>query len=168
MAEMTHITHSFDPVFDENSRVLILGTLPSVKSREQGFFYGHPQNRFWRVLAALWGEPCPGSTEKKIALLHRRRIALWDVIESCEITGSSDASIKNARINDLAGLLTRAPIRAVFFNGRTAERLYLRHASGTIALPCRALPSTSPANAGWSEARLIAAWQPVRDLADGL
>ena len=162
------LVHPIAPVVGPDARVLILGSFPSVKSREVGFYYGHPQNRFWRVLAALWGEPCPGSTAEKLAFLHRRHIALWDVIESCEITGSSDASIKNARINDLAGLLTRAPIRAVFFNGRTAERLYLRHASDTIALPCRALPSTSPANAGWSEARLIAAWQPVRDLADGL
>ena len=96
MSEYTHIVHEFEPVFDGNSRVLILGSLPSVKSREQGFYYGHPQNRFWRVTAAVFGEPVPNTIAEKRAMLLRCGVAVWDVIAECDIIGSSDASIKNA------------------------------------------------------------------------
>ena len=162
-AEAARLVHPIPPVAGPEARVLILGSFPSVKSRQAGFYYAHPQNRFWRVLAGVYGADCPGTVAEKTAFLHHRHIALWDVIESCEITGSSDASIRNVRVNDLAGLLDRAPIRAVFLNGKTAQRLYLRHAAGSIPLPCRVLPSTSPANASWSLERLITAWQVLRE-----
>ena len=166
--ERIKLDHPIPPTYDENSRVLILGSFPSVRSREMGYFYGHPQNRFWRVMAALFEEAVPQTVEERRSFLLRNHVSAWDVIASCSIEGSSDSSIKDVAANDLRPVLRDSQITRIFVNGKTAERLYLRHASGTIALPCRALPSTSPANAGWSEARLIAAWQPVRDLADGL
>lgn len=154
------IAHPIPPVYDGRSRVLILGSFPSVKSRETGFFYGHPQNRFWRVLAAVTGEPVPATVEEKKLFLLQNRIALWDVIAACEITGSSDASVKNASPNDLTPILRAAPIRAVFTNGKTADRLYDRFHAG-LALPKRCLPSTSPANAACGMERLTEAWRAI-------
>ena len=152
------LTHPIPPVFDENSRVLILGSFPSVKSREAAFFYGHPQNRFWRVIAAVTGDD-PGDTpETKTAFLLRNNIALWDVIASCEITGSADSSIKNAVPNDLSPILQTADIRAIFTNGKTADRLYRRLILPQTGLEAICLPSTSPANAQWSVQRLTEAW----------
>ena len=119
----THVVHEFEPVFDEHSRILILGSLPSVKSREQGFYYGHPQNRFWQVTADVFGEPLPRSIPEKKAFLLRCGIALWDVIAECDIIGSSDASIKNAVPTDLSRILNKAPIERIYANGRTAEKL---------------------------------------------
>lgn len=150
--------HPFPPLYDARSRVLILGSFPSVKSRRQMFFYGHPQNRFWRVLAAMLGEAVPESIEEKKALLLRRRIALWDTIASCEIAGSSDASITNVVPNDLRPILAAADIRAVFCNGGTSYQWYnrlLRRELGREAVP---LPSTSPANARWTPDALTEAW----------
>ena len=118
------ITHPFPPVYDGASRVLILGSFPSVKSREQRFFYGHPQNRFWKVLAAVFGCALPQTIEEKIAMLLANGVALWDVIASCEITGSSDASIRNAVPNDLSPIFAAADIRAVYCNGATSYNLY--------------------------------------------
>ena len=155
--------HPIPPVWSPESEILILGSFPSVKSRESGFFYGHPQNRFWRVLAALYDEPFPETIPERRALLLRRRIALWDVLRSCEITGSSDASIRDAAPNDLRPILAGAPIRAVFVNGRTAERLYRQYAEPLTRRPAIPLPSTSPANAAWSLDRLISAWRVIRD-----
>ncbi len=150
--------HPIPPVFDVNSRVLILGSFPSVKSREAAFFYGHPQNRFWRVIAAVTGDD-PGDTpETKTAFLLRNNIALWDVIASCEIEGSADSSIKNAVPNDLGPILQTAPIRAIFTNGKTADRLYRRFLLPQTGVEAICLPSTSPANAQWSEQRLAEAW----------
>ncbi len=150
--------HPIPPVFDANSRVLILGSFPSVKSREAAFFYGHPQNRFWRVIAAVTGDD-PGDTpETKTAFLLRNNIALWDVIASCEIEGSADSSIKNAVPNDLGPILQTAPIRAIFTNGKTADRLYRRFLLPQTGVEAICLPSTSPANAQWSEQRLAEAW----------
>lgn len=156
-------THTFAPVFDRTSEILVLGSFPSVKSREQGFYYGHPRNRFWIVLAAVFGGEPPQSIAEKTAFLHRNKIALWDVIESCEITGSSDASIKNAVGNDLDVILSAAPIRSLFANGKTAGDLYRRLLLPRFGREITVLPSTSPANAAFSSARLIEAWALLKE-----
>lgn len=156
------ICHPIDPVYDENSKILILGSFPSVKSREEMFFYGHPQNRFWRVLAAVFGRAVPQSVEEKRELLLSEHLALWDVIASCEVTGSSDSSIKNAVPNDISRILDQADIQAIFVNGKTAEKFYHRYLYPTIRREAICLPSTSPANAAWSLSRLIEAWQVIR------
>ena len=156
------ITHPFPPVYDENSRVLILGSFPSVKSREQGFFYGHPQNRFWRVLAGVFGDEIPMSIPERRAFLLRHGVALWDVLAACEIEGSADASIRRETPNELGPILAAAPIRAVYANGQTAGKLYRTHIEPRTGRPVLVLPSTSPANAAWSLARLIEAWQVIR------
>ncbi len=153
---MERIVHPIDAVFDKNSEIVILGSFPSVKSREYGFFYGHPQNRFWRVIARICGEDTPQSIEDKKAFLLRNHIALWDVIESCEITGSADSSIKNVVPNELNKILTTADIKAVFTNGKTAQRLYEKYNKCGFEAVC--LPSTSPANAAWSEDMLFDYW----------
>ena len=155
------LTHPISPVFDERSRVLILGSFPSVKSREQGFFYGHPQNRFWRVTAAVFDDVVPMTVPERRDFLLRHGIALWDVIAACEIVGSSDASIRNARVNDLSEILNGAPIERIFVNGKTAQRLYRRYAEPLTGRAAICLPSTSPANAAWSLERLIEAWRVI-------
>ena len=151
---------SFAPVYSENSRALILGTWPSPKSREMAFYYGHPQNRFWPLLAALTGEPLPAREDiaAKKQLLLRHGLALWDTLESCTITGASDASIRDVVPNDIAVLLRNAPIRAVFCNGATAYRIYTKYQQPLTGIPAVRLPSTSPANAACSPARLEALW----------
>lgn len=154
--------HSISPVFDASSEILILGSFPSVKSREEGFFYGHPQNRFWRVLAAVLSCEIPRTVEEKRAMLLENHIALWDVIGSCEIEGSSDASIRSVVPNEIERLLSQTKIRRVFVNGKTAEKYYNRYLRERLAMDATCLPSTSPANAAWSLDRLIAAWQIVR------
>ncbi len=153
------VTQPFDPVFDENSSILILGSLPSVKSRENGFYYGHPRNRFWQVMAALLAEPLPETIPQKKRMLLSHGIAVWDVIESCEIKGSSDSSIKNVVPADLTRILTAANIEKIFTNGGTAGRLYKKYEENSTGIPAVTLPSTSPANAGWQLPRLTAAWR---------
>ncbi|MBR6119756.1 MAG: DNA-deoxyinosine glycosylase [Oscillospiraceae bacterium] len=153
--------HPIPPVYDEKSEILILGSFPSVKSREQGFFYGHPQNRFWRVTAAVFDDEPPVTVPERRAFLLRHGVALWDVIAACEITGSADASIRNPEINDLRPILEAAPIRAIFVNGQTAAKLYRRYAEPLTGRPAYLLPSTSPANAAWSLERLIDAWRAI-------
>ena len=143
---MEHIIHSIEPVFDAESRVLILGTMPSPKSREVQFYYGHPQNRFWRVLAAVLGEELPQSVPEKKAMLLRHQIALWDVLAECEITGASDSSIRNPVANDLSVILDHAPVQAVFTTGATAWKLYTRLQKPHTGIEAVRLPSTSPAN----------------------
>ena len=143
----TTVTHEIQPVFDSRSRVLLLGTMPSPASREQGFYYGHPQNRFWRVLAAIFDEPAPRTIEEKCDMLLRHHIALWDVLASCEIEGASDASIRDAQPNDLARIFDVADIRAVFATGTKAGELYRKLVEPILGVPCTTLPSTSPANA---------------------
>ena len=154
---MTEV-HTIPPVFDERSRILILGSFPSVKSREIGFFYGHPQNRFWRVLSSLCGEPLPQTTEERRALLQRHHIALWDVIASCEIEGSSDSSIKQVEPNEVERILREAAIERIYTNGATAHRLYKKYLQQRTGREAISLPSTSPANAAWSLPRLLEAW----------
>lgn len=156
---MERIHHNFEPVWDDRSRILILGTFPSVKSREQNFYYGHPQNRFWPLIAALCGEDVPISIPEKQALLLRHGIAIWDVIASCEIIGSSDSSIRNVEANDIASLLRQAPIKRIAANGAKAAELYHRYCEPSTGVPCIKLPSTSPANAAWSLSRLKTEWE---------
>jgi hypoxanthine-DNA glycosylase len=155
---MERIDHPFLPVVDENCRILILGSFPSVKSREDGFFYGHPQNRFWRMLAAVFGEEVPVDIQAKKALLLRHHIALWDVIASCEINGSSDASVRNAIPVDITRLISIANIEQVICNGILAGKLYQRHLESVVGLAPAVLPSTSPANAAWTLDRLVNIW----------
>ena len=141
------ITHAFSPVFDSESRILILGTMPSPKSRELGFYYSHPRNRFWPVLAKIFGEEIPGTPEEKRNFCLRHKIALWDVLKECEIEGASDSSIKNAVPNDISIILNGADIKAVFATGTTAAKLYKKFIEPETKIPATALPSTSPANA---------------------
>ena len=155
--------HSIPPLFNAQSEILILGSFPSVKSREQGFFYGHPQNRFWRVLAAVLDSVPPQTVAEKKELLLRNHIAVWDVIARCEIEGSADSSIKNVQPNDLQSLLAASRIRRIFLNGQTAARLYKRYMAPKIDLPAAVLPSTSPAHAAWNLARLCGAWQVIKN-----
>ena len=157
----THVVHGFEPVFDGDSRVLVLGSLPSVKSREQGFYYGHPQNRFWRVVAGVFGEGVPDTIAARKALLLRCGVAVWDVVAECDIIGSADSSIRNVVPADLSRILDAAPIRAIFANGGTAERLYNKHQRGLTNREIIRLPSTSPANAKWSIESLINEWQQI-------
>ena len=156
------IQHPFPPIYDEHSKVLILGSFPSVKSREQLFFYGHPQNRFWKVTAAVMEDEVPETIEEKRSFLHRHHIALWDVIASCEITGSSDASIRNVRPNDLTEIFRAADIEAVFTNGGKSFEMYQKYQLPVTGREAVKLPSTSPANAAWSLERLIHAWRVIR------
>lgn len=153
------ITHTFDPVFDAQSRILILGTFPSVKSRENQFYYGHPQNRFWKLLARLTDEPVPTSVPEKKAFLLRHGIALWDVIAECEIIGSSDSSIRNVRANDMSVILDHAPVREIYANGAKAYELYMKYCYPAIGREITKLPSTSPANAAYQMNRLAECWK---------
>ncbi len=153
--------HPIPPTFDSSSRILILGSFPSVKSRESGYFYGHPQNRFWRLLAALFESSLPVTNEEKQSFLLQNHIALWDVIASCDITGSSDASIKNVIANDLSVILEAAPIQKIFTNGKKADALYKQYIFPKIGRPAVCLPSTSPANAAWTLDKLCQAWKVI-------
>ncbi len=154
--------HSIPPVYTKDSHLLILGSFPSVKSRETGFFYGHPQNRFWRVLARIYGEETPQTIPERRDLLIRHGVAAWDVIRSCVITGSSDASIRDVTANDIRPLLAEADIRRIYVNGRTAEKLYRKYTEPLTGRQAICLPSTSPANAAWSLDRLTEAWFVIR------
>lgn len=151
-------THPFPPLFDAASEVLILGSFPSVKSRQQCFYYGHPQNRFWRVMAELLKSPVPVSVEEKRSLMLLNHIALWDSIAACTITGSSDSSIRDVIPNDMGFILSSAPIRNICCNGRAAFDCYNKYILPKTGREARQLPSTSPANAAWSMERLVRAW----------
>lgn len=155
----THIEHGFEPVFDAHSHTLVLGSFPSVLSRANDFYYGNPQNRFWRVMAACLSEPVPTTIPEKRTMLLAHGIALWDVIESCDIKGSSDASIKNVVPADIARITAVARIERVICNGACAGRLYRRHLEPVVGLSAEVLPSTSPANAAWSLERLCDRWR---------
>jgi hypoxanthine-DNA glycosylase len=154
----SRIDHPFGPLYDEHSRILILGSFPSVKSREQNFFYGHPQNRFWKVIAALYGQETPVTIPEKKELILSHELALWDSIASCVITGSSDASIRDVRANDLRIILNSSPIEKICCNGRKSHEMYQRYIEHEIGRAAVCLPSTSPANAQFSLEKLIEAW----------
>lgn len=155
--------HPIEPVYDHNSRLLVLGSFPSVKSREQGFFYGHPQNRFWKVTSAVFACKEPETIEEKRTFLLANGIALWDVIASCDIEGSSDSSIRNVIPNDLSRILSYAQITQIFVNGKTAQKYYNKYLKDVLGRDAVCLPSTSPANAAWSAERLIREWSILRD-----
>ncbi len=153
--------HPIPPVFDENSRILILGSFPSVKSREVLFYYGHPQNRFWKVIANILGSEVPKTTEDRKEFLLHSGIALWDVIESCEIVGSSDSSVTNVTPNDITTILNTADIRRIYVNGKCAEKYYNKYIYPSFGIPCITLPSTSPANAAYSLEKLCEKWSVI-------
>jgi hypoxanthine-DNA glycosylase len=153
--------HPFDPIYDENSRILILGTFPSVKSREVQFYYGHPRNRFWKTLAALLQADFPQTVEEKIRFLKTHHIALWDTCAACDIDGSADATIRRTVPNDIRPILKTADIRAIFCGGKTAGRLYETHIYPLTGIEATVLPSTSPANAACTDAMLIDAWSAI-------
>ncbi len=155
------IEHPIAPIYDENSEILILGSFPSVKSRDEGFFYGHPQNRFWKVVSAVYGEEVPKTIPEKKSFLLRNHIALWDVIGSCDIEGSADSSIRNVSANDLSVILNYAEIRQIYVNGQTAYKYYRKYSEKATGRSAVCLPSTSPANAAWSLERLTEAWNCI-------
>ena len=156
------VLHNIPPLYCEKSETLILGSFPSVKSREAEFFYGHPQNRFWRVLAGVFSAPVPETVEQKKKLVLENGLALWDVIAECEITGSADTSIKNVKPNNIAGIIEKTAVSRIFVNGKTAEKYYIRYIEKKVGQKAVCLPSTIPANAAWSLDRLIAAWSVIR------
>ncbi len=160
---MESIKHPIPPVYDKNSKILILGSFPSVKSREGCFFYHHPQNRFWKTLAAVLEQSVPESIEEKKAFLLRNHIAVWDTIASCTIEGSSDSSIKNVIPNDLTKILSEAPIMQIFCNGGTSHQYYRKYQEKMTGRSALRLPSTSPANAAWSLERLTKEWAIIRN-----
>lgn len=155
--------HNIPPLYNKESQVLILGSFPSVKSREQAFFYGHPQNRFWRVIANIFESEVPITVEDKKRLILNNHLALWDVIAECEITGSSDSSIKNVIPNDIGKILADSNIKTIFLNGRTAEKYYIRYTEPLINKKAICLPSTSPANAAWSISKLCEEWKIIKE-----
>ena len=157
------LKHPFPPLYDAHSRILILGSFPSVKSREMMFFYGHPQNRFWHVLKRIFeSDSVPMTVEARSAFLLKHHIAVWDVLASCEIRGSADSSIRDAEVNDLTPIFETASIDAIFVNGKTAKQYYDRYLRDRIGREAICLPSTSPANAAWSLDRLTEAWSVIK------
>lgn len=160
---MDRTIHPIPPLYDESSGLLILGSFPSVKSREAQFFYHHPQNRFWKVISAVYQVPLPVTIEEKRQMLYSLQLAVWDVIQSCEITGSADSSIKEAIPNDLSVILNTAPIRKIITNGDTAYRLYMKLIYPKTGMEAVKMPSTSPANAACSLERLVEAWSVLKN-----
>ena len=158
---MDKVNHNIRPAYDADSKVLVLGSFPSVKSREARFFYGHPQNRFWKVLAAVTGCEVPLTVADKTSMLLKNHIALWDTIASCEIDGSSDSSIRNAKPNDISVILNAAPIRRIYCNGSKSYELYRKYCEPVTGVKAVKLPSTSPANAAFGIDRLIEAWKVI-------
>lgn len=158
---MQYLTHPFPPLYDENSRILILGSFPSVKSREVNFFYGHPQNRFWKTIAGVLNCSVPQTIEEKRTMVLSHHIAMWDAIASCEIEGSADSSIRGAKANDFTPIFRAGKIQAVFTNGQQAHKMYEKYCAKDYAVPEYCMPSTSPANAAWSLERLIEQWSCI-------
>lgn len=153
------LQHTIEPVFCENSKILILGTFPSVKSREVAFFYGHPRNRFWKVIAESFDKRVPETIDEKKQLILESNLAVWDVIASCQIIGSSDSSIKNVVPNDINQIIRIADIKKIILNGKTAYKLYKKYLEQDINIPTAVLPSTSPANAGITQKDLTDRWK---------
>ena len=159
--ERTLVTHEFPALFDENSEVLMLGSIPSPKSREQGFYYGHPQNRFWKVLAQVLNEPLPATIDEKRTMLLKHHIALWDVLDSCTIIGASDTSIEDVVPNDIASLLAKTKIKRIFCTGATAHKLYEKYCEKAAGIKATKLPSTSPANCAVKMEKLVEAYKAI-------
>lgn len=158
-----HIEHGIPPVFNAESRVLILGTMPSPKSRENGFYYMHPQNRFWRVISTVLGEPLPTTNGERASLLLKNKIALWDTLAQCDIIGASDSSVKNAIPNDLSTITDTADIKAIFTTGKTAYKYYCRFQQEKTGIEAICLPSTSPANARFGLDALIDEYKIIKN-----
>ena len=156
--EYQKLTHTFDPIYNAESKILILGSFPSVKSREIDFYYGHPQNRYWKVLAGILDVPVPETSEEKRRMLLENHIAIWDVIHSCSIIGSSDSSIKDVVVNDFSEILQNSQVKTIYVNGGKAYDLYRKYAEKVTGIKAVKLPSTSPANAAWKLERLCEAW----------
>ncbi|MBQ5346436.1 MAG: DNA-deoxyinosine glycosylase [Ruminococcus sp.] len=156
------ITHPFPPLYDENSEALILGSFPSVKSRENMFFYGHPQNRFWKVISKIYDEKLPDTIGEKKALILNHRLALWDSIRSCTIVGSSDSSVRDVVPNDISGIISNSKIDRIFCNGALSYKMYMKYIFPTTEIKALKLPSTSPANAAYSLERLIGEWSVIK------
>lgn len=161
--EYEHIIHPIPPLYDAESRILILGSLPSIKSREEMFFYGHKQNRFWPMLAAVLGEPAPETIQQKREMVLKHHIAMWDTIYSCDIIGSSDSSIKNVVPTDLKKIIEESKITQVFCNGKTSGKYFGKYQEKELQMKAIVLPSTSPANAAWRMDRLVDEWKVIRD-----
>ena len=162
MMKYEHIVHPIPPYFDADSEILILGSFPSIKTRESGFFYGHPQNRFWKLMTLIFEEEkIPASVDEKKAFLQRNHIALWDSIHSCDIIGSSDSSIRNVIPNDISVILEQADIRQIFTNGKKSHEIYRKYCFPMTGREDVCLPSTSPANAAWTMERLSEAWSVI-------
>ena len=161
--ETSRIIHPIPPLFDENSEKLILGSFPSVKSREAMFFYGHPQNRFWKLLPLIFDEKIPVTIEEKSALILRHNLALWDSIQSCVITGSSDSSVKDVVPNDLFLIINNSKVDRVFCNGALSHKMYMKFIFPLTNIKAVKLPSTSPANAAYSLDRLIEEWKVIKN-----
>lgn len=155
------MNHPFEPIYNANSNVLILGTFPSVKSREHHFYYGHPQNRFWKVISTLIHTKLPQSIEAKKAMLLSHGIAIWDVIQSCDIVGSNDSSITNVIPMDFSRILAQSQVKRIFANGATAAKLYQKYCEQSTGIPIIKLPSTSPANAAFSLEKLLNEWSII-------
>lgn len=163
MQEYERLTHTFEPVFNMDSKILILGSFPSVKSRENNFYYGHPQNRFWKVLAQIFEVEVPRTIDEKKAFLLEHHIAVWDVIGSCTIIGSSDSTIKEVVVNDFSKVLESSAIEKIYVNGGKAYELYHKYAEMQTGIQAIKLPSTSPANAAWSLDRLCSEWRKITE-----
>ena len=159
--EYQSLKHTFDPVFDAESKILILGSFPSVKSRENNFFYGHPQNRFWKVMANVLDWNVPTTIEEKREMLLNNYVAVWDVIASCSIVGSSDTSIKDVVVNDFSRILENSKVERIYVNGGKAYELYHKYAEKVTGIQAVKLPSTSPANAAWSLEKLTKTWKEI-------
>lgn len=157
------IIHPIPPLYDAESKILILGSFPSIKSREAMFFYGHPQNRFWPLLARLFGEDIPTSIEEKKSLVLRHRVALWDSIHSCTIVGSSDSSVRDVVPNDLSVILDNSKVERIYCNGALSHKMYTKYIYPTTGIAAVKLPSTSPANAAFNMDRLEKEWQVIKD-----
>lgn len=156
------IVHPIPPLYGKNSKILILGSFPSVKSREAEFFYGHPQNRFWAVVASVYGKEKPTTIEEKKKLILENNLALWDVIASCEIVGSADSTISNVTANDLSVIINNSNVDRIFVNGKTAEKYYNKYTYPKTGIKAICLPSTSPANAAWNFEKLVEAWKSIK------
>ncbi len=154
--------HTIEPVWDKNSKVLILGSFPSVKSREEGFYYGHKQNRFWKVIASVCNCSVSENIQDKKKMLLSNGIAVWDVVHSCDIVGSSDSSIKNVVPNDIGIIIENSKVERIFTNGKKADELYSKYIEQSVGITAVCLPSTSPANAVWTLEKLCAEWQQIK------
>lgn len=161
MSDTERIMHPIPPLYDEKSEILILGSFPSIKSRESKFFYGHPQNRFWKLIARLYNEEQPETIDDKKAIILKHKLALWDTIQSCTITGSSDSSIKDVKTNDIQKIINESKITRIFANGTTSYNLYEKFVYPQTKIHAIKLPSTSPANAVYTLDKLAEKWSVI-------